>query len=632
MCVNKTSGDKTAGKKIILGISAFYHDAAAAIIENGKIIAAAQEERFTRKKHDAAFPVNAIRFCLEYAGRSINELDAVVFYDKPLLKFERLLETYYAYAPKGLRSFLMAMPVWIKEKLFLKKHIWEGLDSIEKVNRRKVKLLFTEHHLSHAASAFYASPYEEAAILTVDGVGEWTTASIGVGNGNNITMLKELHFPHSLGLLYSSFTYYCGFKVNSGEYKLMGLAPYGNPDSERVNKFKDIITNKLVDVKGDGSFFLNQGYFTYATGLRMVHDGKWEALFGFPRRLPESPLEQHHCDLALAIQETTEDIILNLAREAQRLTGKEFLCMAGGVALNCVANGKLDDARIFSLFIQPAAGDAGGALGAALAAYYIYYGAERNVNAAENDSLNGSYLGPEYSGLQIMGMARKFNAPYKEFHEEQDLLNETAKLIAKKNIIGWHQIRMEFGPRALGARSILADARDPEMQKKLNEKIKFREGFRPFAPAVLAEDIADYFAYHGASPYMLLVKPVKKTFPYPVGFQNKGLLDKLYFQRSDLPAITHIDYSARIQTVHKETNPRFWNLLNAFKQHTGCAVMINTSFNVRGEPIVNTPEDAYRCFMRTGMDYLIIGNFMFSKKDQPGWQEGSEWEKEYIPD
>ncbi|OQP57320.1 hypothetical protein A3860_11885 [Niastella vici] len=626
---------READKKTILGISAFYHDAAAAIIEDGNIIAAAQEERFTRKKHDAAFPVNAIRFCLEHAGRSINDLDAVVFYDKPLLKFERLLETYYAFSPKGWKSFIMAMPVWIKEKLFLKKNIREGLNSIEKVDKKKLKLLFAEHHLSHAASAFYASPFDKAAILTIDGVGEWATASIGIGEGNKITTLKELHFPHSVGLLYSSFTYYCGFKVNSGEYKLMGLAPYGNANSGNVKKFKELITRHLVDVKEDGSIFLNQEYFSYATGDRMVYDKKWQALFGFPRRPSESPLEQPHCDLALAIQEVTEEIVLNLAREAKRLTNADHLCMAGGVALNCVANGKLDDARLFKqLFIQPAAGDAGGALGAALAAHYIYFGGNRKGRTTEMDSLQGSYLGPEYADQAILAMARKYRAPYTQFAEEDALLNETARLIAQKSSIGWHQGRMEFGPRALGARSILADARDPQMQKKLNEQIKFRESFRPFAPAVLAEEVAGYFEHAGASPYMLLVKPVKKDrqIPYPPGYESNDLLGKLYFQRSNLPAITHIDHSARIQTVHKETNPRFWKLLNAFKQQTGCAVLINTSFNVRGEPIVNTPEDAYRCFMRTGMDYLIIGNFIFCKKDQPAWHEKTDWEQEFTLD
>ncbi|SKB93078.1 carbamoyltransferase family protein [Daejeonella lutea] len=620
---------------LILGISAFYHDSAAAIIEDGEVIAAAQEERFTRKKHDPDFPVNAARFCLEYAGRSINEVDAVVFYDKPLLKFERLLETYYAYAPKGLKSFMMSMPVWLKEKLFLKTLIWEALDTIEKVDRKKVKLLFPEHHLSHAASAFYPSSYDRAAILTIDGVGEWATASICLGEGNKITILKELDFPHSLGLLYSAVTYFCGFKVNSGEYKLMGLAPYGNPNSQQVERFVNIIKNNLVEVKADGSIFLNQDYFNYATGLRMVYDDKWEQLFGFPRRDSESLLEQNHCDLALAIQQVTEEVVLNLGKEAKKLTNADYLCMAGGVALNCVANGKLDDAKIFKeIFITPAAGDAGGALGAAYAAHYIYYGNERKVDPAKLDALKGSYLGTEHSDMEILSVAKKYRAPYKQFDTEDALVEKAAALIADGNIIGWHQGRMEFGPRALGARSIIADARNPEMQKKLNLKIKYREGFRPFAPVVPIEDVSEYFEHEGNSPYMLLVKKVKESrrIPYPANFDAKELLDKLYFLRSDIPSITHIDYSARIQTVHRETNLRFWKLLNEFKKITGYSVMVNTSFNVRGEPIVNTPEDSYRCFMRTDMDYLIIGNFIFDKKDQPEWKEKDDWRNEFSLD
>lgn len=620
---------------IILGISAFYHDSAAAIIENGEVIAAAQEERFTRKKHDPDFPVNAARFCLEYSGRSINDIDAVVFYDKPLLKFERLLETYYAYAPKGLKSFMMSMPVWLKEKLFLKKLIWEALDTIEKVDRKKVKLLFPEHHLSHAASAFYPSSYERAAILTIDGVGEWATASICLGEGNKITILKELDFPHSLGLLYSSVTYFCGFKVNSGEYKLMGLAPYGNHNSEQVKRFVDIIKTNLVELKEDGSIFLNQDYFNYATGLRMVYDDKWKQLFGFPRRNSESLLEQNHCDLAMAIQQVTEEVVLNLGKEAKKLTNADYLCMAGGVALNCVANGKLDDAKIFKqIFITPAAGDAGGALGAAYAAHYIYYGNERTVDTTKLDSLKGSYLGTEHSDMEIKTVAKKYRAPYEQFETENALVEKTASLIADGNIIGWHQGRMEFGPRALGARSIIADARNPEMQKKLNLKIKYREGFRPFAPVVPIEDVNEYFDHDDISPYMLLVKKVKlsRRIPYPPDFTTKELLDKLYFLRSDIPSITHIDYSARLQTVHKETNLRFWKLLNEFKKITGYSVMVNTSFNVRGEPIVNTPEDSYRCFMRTDMDYLIIGNFIFEKKNQPEWNEKDDWKKEFILD
>jgi carbamoyltransferase len=619
----------------ILGISAFYHDSAAAIIQDGEVLAAAQEERFTRKKHDAAFPVNAIKYCLQYAGRSLNELDAVVFYEKPFLKFERLLETYYAYAPKGWASFLASMPVWAKEKLFLKKMIRDELNKIERVDKKKLKLLFPEHHLSHAASAFYVSPFEKAAILTIDGVGEWSTASICLGEGNAITVLKELDFPHSLGLLYSAFTYFCGFKVNSGEYKLMGLAPYGDPQSEQVQQFIKTIKTTLIELKEDGSVFLNQSYFSYATGLRMVPDAKWEKLFGIPKRKPESPLEQSYCNLALAIQLVTEEGVLNMAREAKRLTGADHLCMAGGVALNCVANGKIDDAGLFKqLYIQPAAGDAGGALGAACAAYYIYFGRPRKPDPTQLDGMKGSYLGTEYTGQHIMAMSRKFQAPCKEVEQEEPLLQEVAQLIAGGAVIGWHQGRMEFGPRALGARSILADARDPQMQKKVNEKIKFRESFRPFAPVVPVEDVADYFEHNDPSPYMLLVKPVKKSrqVPYPPGFKSATLFDRLYYTRSDIPAVTHIDYSARIQTVHKTTNARLWKLLNIFKQQTGCAVLINTSFNVRGEPIVESAEDAYRCFMRTDMDYLVIGNFIFDKKMQPVWPEKDNWKQEFELD
>ncbi|AXY75438.1 hypothetical protein D3H65_16255 [Paraflavitalea soli] len=619
----------------ILGISAFYHDAAAAIIQDGEVIAAAQEERFTRKKHDASFPMQSIRFCLEYAGCSLNDLDAIVFYEKPLLKFERLLETYYAFAPKGLKSFMMAMPVWLKEKLFLKKLIWDSLNEIEKVDKKKVKLLFPEHHLSHAASAFFPSAYEKAAILTIDGVGEWATASICMGEGNKITVLKELDFPHSLGLFYSAFTYYCGFKVNSGEYKLMGLAPYGNPGSERVNQFKTIIKSNLIDLKEDGSVFLPQAYYNYAVGLRMAEDTRWEALFGFPRRNAEAPIEQHHCDLALAAQEVLEEAVMNLAREAKRITNAEYLCMAGGVALNCVANGKLDTSKLFKeLFIQPAAGDAGGALGAAYAAYYTYYNKDRKLNASFPDSLKGSFLGTMHTDTQILSTLRKYNANYTWFDDEGALLQKVAALIASGHVIGWHQGRMEFGPRALGARSILADARNADMQKKINLKIKYREGFRPFAPIVLAEEVSNYFEFQGISPYMLLVKPVKNTrqVPYPANFQASTLLDKLYFRRSDIPAVTHIDYSARIQTVHQETNPRLWKLLHCMKQQTGYPVMVNTSFNVRGEPIVNTPEDSYICFMRTDMDCLVIGNYILDKKEQAHWEEKTDWKNEIEPD
>jgi carbamoyltransferase len=613
----------------ILGISAFYHDSAAVILQHGEVVAAAQEERFTRKKHDAAFPVNAIKWCLQYTGKSLSEIDAVVFYEKPLLKFERLLESYYSGAPKGLYSFLTSMPVWIKEKMFLKKIIRDHLNGIENTGKKKIKLLFPEHHLSHAASAFYVSPFDKAAILTIDGVGEWATTSICMGEGNKITVLKELHFPHSLGLLYSAFTYFCGFRVNSGEYKLMGLAPYGNPHSEQVSKFVKLIKEHLVDVKEDGSIFLDQRYFNYATGLRMANDEKWEKLFGFPKRVPENFPEQQYCDLALAVQQVTEEVVLKLAVEVKRLTGADHLCMAGGVALNCVANGKLDDSGIFKqIFVQPAAGDAGGALGAACAGYYIYFGQERKTEPGIMDGLKGAFLGPEYADTDIAAVVRKYNAAYEYFNNEDELLVQVAGLIAEGKVIGWHQGRMEFGPRALGARSIIADARNPEMQKKLNEKIKFRESFRPFAPVVLAEDVADYFAHEGISPYMSLVKQVKPALqiPLPSDFEKKDLLSKLYFQRSSIPAITHIDYTARLQTVHRETNLRFWKLVKCFKEKTGCAVMINTSFNVRGEPIVNTPEEAYTCFMRTGMDVLVVGNYLFDKKKQPVMPGNDKWQ------
>ena len=620
---------------IILGISAFYHDSAATLLVDGRVVAAAQEERFTRKKHDSGFPLNAIRYCLEHQAISVNDLDAIAFYDKPLLKFERLLETYYAFAPRGLQSFAAAMPVWIKEKMFLKRQIWSGLDEIEKADRKKIKLLFPEHHLSHAASAFYPSPYEKAAILTIDGVGEWATASICLGQGKDITVLRQLDFPHSLGLLYSAFTYFCGFKVNSGEYKLMGLAPYGNEDSDQVATFVQKIKAHLIDIRDDGSIFLHQEYFSYATGLRMVKDKRWEGLFGFPRRASESRIEQKHCDLAMAIQKVTEEVVLKLAKEAKRLTDCDYLTMAGGVALNCVANGKLDSAGIFKqIFITPAAGDAGGSLGAAYAAHHIYYGADRKIGTDEMDALRGAYLGPRYGKKEIESLARRYGAVFELFRREDQLVHHVASLIADGHIVGWHQGRMEFGPRALGARSILGDARSPEMQKKLNLKIKYRESFRPFAPVVPVEDVSEYFDHQDISPYMLLVKKVRKcrTNEYPKDYSGRDLFDKLYFQRSDIPAITHIDYSARLQTVHQETNPRFWRLLQAFKDQTGFSVMVNTSFNVRGEPIVNTPEDSYRCFMRTDMDYLVIEDMVFEKKRQPTWHEKDDWREEFTLD
>ncbi|MCY7349753.1 MAG: carbamoyltransferase [Cytophagaceae bacterium] len=619
----------------ILGISAYYHDSAAALLIDGTVVAAAQEERFTRKKHDPGFPTHAVRYCLEFAGLRLDQLDAIVFYDKPLLKFERLLETYYAFSPRGLRSFLTAIPVWLKEKMFLKRMLYEELFNIEEFDKKNVKLLFPEHHLSHAASAFYPSPFEEAAVLTIDGVGEWATATICHGQGKDFKILRELKFPHSLGLLYSAVTYYCGFKVNSGEYKLMGLAPYGIHGSPEVARYEDLIRQHLVDIKDDGSIWMNQAYFNYATGLRMVHDDKWQALFGFPRRDGESLLEQHHCDFALAIQNVTEEVVIKMAAEAKRLTGSEYLCLAGGVALNCVANGKLQNTGLFrEIFIQPAAGDAGGALGAALAAHHLYFNQPRKVDHTALDGMKGSYLGPEYSDLEIRQAARKYGAVFEEYRNFSDLAEKTAELLADGNVIGWFQGRMEFGPRALGARSILGDARNSEMQKKLNLKIKYREGFRPFAPSVLAEDAAKYFELEGVSPYMLLVQPVRKERrnALPDNYEELTLMEKLYFLRSDLPSITHIDFSARIQTVHRETNPRYHELITAFKQLTGYGVIVNTSFNVRGEPIVCTPEDAYKCLMRTEMDYLVVGDFIFDKKRQPAWQETQNWREEFVLD
>lgn len=623
----------------VLGISAFYHDSGAALIDDGAIVFAAQEERFTRKKHDPSFPSNAIRSCLEhmknngYKEASLNDLDAIVFYDKPLLKFERLLETYYAFAPRGLRQFLSAMPVWIKEKMFLKKLIHDELGGIEDIDRKKLRLLFSEHHLSHAASAFYPSSYKESAILTIDGVGEWATASIAHGIGKDIRILKELKFPHSLGLLYSAFTYYTGFKVNSGEYKLMGLAPYGNPAADNVRKFIDLIYARLINVKDDGSLWLNQEFFDYPVGLRMANEEKWEEIFGAPRRKPESEITQEYCDMALAIQKVTEDIVVKMAKEARRLTGSRHLCMAGGVALNCVANGKLLKAKVFDdLWIQPAAGDAGGALGAALAVYHMYFDRPHEAGNSADD-MKGSYLGPEFSSADTELMAGRNKAVYDRF-DGDNLYEKAAELLDGGYVIGWFQGRMEWGPRALGNRSIIADARSPEMQKKLNLKIKYRESFRPFAPSVLYEDASDYFEDGYLSPYMLLIDYVKKKRRkrLPEGSFERRLMDKLYYIRSDIPAITHFDYSARVQTVHKETNLRYYNLIEAFKRRTGYGVIVNTSFNVRGEPIVCTPEDAYKCFMRTEMDYLVIGDLVFDKRKQPQWHEKAQWRDEYALD
>ena len=619
---------------IIVGISAFYHDSAAAVCVNGEVISAAQEERFTRKKHDPAFPVNAIESCLEQAGLKIEDVDAFVFYDKPLIKFERLLETYYAFSPKGLKSFVTSMPIWLKEKLFLKREIRRSLKQIGKVDWKKTKLLFPEHHLSHAASAFYPSGFESAAILTIDGVGEWATASICHGKGKEITVVKELHFPHSLGLLYSAFTYFLGFRVNSGEYKLMGLAPYGNPESKRVDRYITLINNELVTINPDGSLWLNQKYFDYATGLKMTHNSKMEQLFGIPKREPETDFGPEHCDLALAIQQVTEEVVLKMCREAKNLTGESNLCMAGGVALNCVANGMIERSELFeNIFIQPAAGDAGGAVGGALAASHIFYNEERKTDS-EFGHTKGSYLGPSPLKSEIESLKNKFGAKFKSFDNVTETNAELAKLLADGNIVGRCSGKMEFGPRALGNRSIIADPRNEEMQLKLNLKIKYRESFRPFAPAVLAEEVSEYFDSERPSPYMLMVHPVaqKRTKPLPENYLELPMKEKLYVQRSDLPSITHVNGSARIQTVHQDTNPDFHSLLTAFKDLTGVGVLINTSFNVRGEPIVCTAEDAYRCFMRTEMDVLVIENSVFLKTDQPEWPEKDEWKTEFVLD
>lgn len=620
--------------KTILGISAYYHDSAAALIIDGKIVAAAQEERFTRKKHTPDFPVNAIKFCLEYSGCSIDELDAVVFYDKPLLKFERLLETYYAFAPKGLRQFLTAIPVWLKEKMFLKKLLYEGLAEVENYDKKKLRLLFTEHHFSHAASAFYPSPYQEAAILTVDGVGEWATASICHGKDNKITMLKEMKFPHSVGLLYSAFTYYLGFRVNSGEYKLMGLAPYGNPDAKQTNEFIRLIKEHIVSIKEDGSIWLNQDYFNYATGLKMVKAKKWEILFGFPAVKPDGDIEQKHCNLAYAIQNVTEEIVLKMAKEAKKITGADYLCLAGGVALNCVANGKLLKADLFKdIFIQPAAGDAGAALGAAQMVHYMYFEQKRTVSG-DGDAMQGSYLGPDFSDKEAIIAFKKHKAVYRKMDSLDDLCSHVADYLDKGHVVGWFQGRMEFGPRSLGNRSILGDARNSEMQRKLNLKIKYREGFRPFAPSVLIESSKDFFDLPGASPYMLFVADVNKNRRknLPDNYQELDLWEKLYLERSDIQSITHLDFSARVQTVHKETNPRYWQLINTFKEKTGYGLVVNTSFNVRGEPIVCTPEDAYKCFMRTEMDYLVVNDFLLCKTEQPDWENREKWMEKFKLD
>ena len=602
----------------ILGISAFYHDSAACLVKDGEIISAAQEERFTRKKHDHNFPFKAIEFCLNHSKIQVSDLDLIAFYDKPFLKFERLLESYLSFAPIGIKSFIKAMPLWIKEKLWMKEYIKNELNY-------EGKTIFPEHHESHAASAFYPSPFKEAAILTMDGVGEWTTTSFGTGRDNKIELLADIKFPHSLGLLYSAFTYYTGFKVNSGEYKVMGLAPYGEP------KYKDLILQELIDVKEDGSFRMNMEYFDYVAGLRMTNS-KFHQLFGGPPREPETKLRQKDMNLARSLQEVTEEIVLKLGKHVYKETGMKNLTLAGGVALNCVANGRLlREGPFENVWIQPAAGDAGGALGAALIGWYNYFEKPRTVDGS--DAQKGSYLGPEFSNDEILNFLNKKEISFSKIDTE-DIPSRVAELISEEKVIGWFQGRMEFGPRALGARSIIGDARSPKMQAQMNLKIKFRESFRPFAPSVLAEKVSDYFEMNAESPYMLLVADVKKERQKQMKDEEKQLfgIDKLNVIRSDIPAVTHIDYSARIQTVHENTNKLYYDLIKKFDEEHDCAVIINTSFNVRGEPIVCTPEDAYKCFMRTQMDYLIMGNYLLDKQDQKELKEERDWRKEFQLD
>ena len=603
----------------ILGISAFYHDSAACLIRDGEIIAAAQEERFTRKKHDHGFPSNATKFCLDFAEIKIADVDIVAFYDKPFLKFERLLETYLAFAPMGIKSFVKAMPLWIKEKLWMK-------ELIKKELAYDGKILFPEHHESHAASAFFASPFREAAIITADGVGEWTTSSYGIGKDNRISILADIKFPHSLGLLYSAFTYYTGFKVNSGEYKVMGLAPYGEP------KFVETILTHLLDLKEDGSFRMNMEYFNYCAGLTMTN-GKFDKLFGGKARVPESKLTQRDMDLARSVQNVTEEIMLRMARHAKRETGMKNLSLAGGVALNCVANGKILKEGIFDdIWIQPAAGDSGGALGAALFTWYQYLDNPR-IADGKNDFQKGSYLGPEFSDKYIRQFLTDNSIPFKNLTDEE-FPAAVADLIAEEKVIGWFEGRMEFGPRALGARSIIGDARSAKMQSVMNLKIKFRESFRPFAPSVLEEKVSEYFELDKPSPYMLIVADIKKDRRNKMSEAEEKLwgIDKLNVLRSDIPAITHVDYSARIQTVSKNTNPLFHKMISEFDKRHGCALVINTSFNVRGEPIVCTPQEAYICFMRTGIDYLVLGNYLLDKQAQKPLNEDIDWKKEFELD
>ncbi len=604
----------------ILGISAFYHDSAACLIRDGEIIAASSEDRFTRKKADSSFPIKAVEFCLRQGGISFADLDYVGFYDKPLIKFERILETYLGVAPKGFKSFMMAGPLWIKEKLYQDREITKHLEGF------KGELLFSEHHEAHAASAFYPSPFEKAAILTIDGVGEWATTTMGVGHGHKIELNAEMRWPDSLGLLYSAFTYYTGFKVNSGEYKVMGLAPYGEP------KFVDLIYKELMDLKPDGSFRLNQKYFNYLSGLTMTSEA-FNELFGAPPRQPEGKLTQREMDLARSVQVVCEEVMLRLARTAHERTGMENLVMAGGVALNCVGNGRvLREGPFKNIFIQPAAGDAGGALGVAQLIWHRYLDKPRTVTPGR-DTMKGSYLGPEYSEQEIETYLKENKIPYEKL-DRPTLTKRAAQLLAEGNIFGWLDGRMEFGPRSLGARSILGDPRNQKMQSDMNLKIKFRESFRPFAPSVLRERVSDYFELDTDSPYMLLVAPVKKSRQIPMTAEQKKLwgIDQLNVPRSDLPSITHIDYSARVQTVDGVANPNYHALLTEFERLTGCAVLVNTSFNVRGEPIVCTPADAYRCFMRTHIDYLVLGTFLLDKRNQPKSQEGDEWKQEFQLD
>ncbi len=602
----------------ILGISAFYHDSAAALLKDGDIIAAAQEERFTRKKGDARFPQHAIDFCLKQGGISASDLTYVGFYDKPLLKFERILETYIGVAPRGFVSFLKAAPLWVKDKLYMEKQIRDGLGYDGEV-------LYAEHHESHAASAFFPSPFEESGILTMDGVGEWATASFGVGRGNDIELFREIRWPDSLGLLYSAFTYFTGFKVNSGEYKVMGLAPYGEP------KYVDLILSELMELQEDGSFTLNQKYFNYLTGLTMTN-GSFDTLFGGPPRQPETKITQREMDLARSVQEVCEEVMLRMSRTVHRETGSKNLCLAGGVALNCVGNGRIVREGPFEkIWVQPAAGDAGGALGIAQLIWHRHMKQPRVVNPG--DSMKGAYLGPGFSDDQIESFLKSVGAKYHRL-ERKDMFAKVAGLLSDENVVGWFNGRMEFGPRALGSRSILADARSPKMQAQVNLKIKFRESFRPFAPSVLGERVSDYFEIDCESPYMLLVAPVKEERQIPMSEEQRSLwgIDKLNVPRSDIPAVTHIDYSARVQTVHRETNPDYYEVIKQFECLTGCPVVVNTSFNVRGEPIVCTPRDAYVCFMRTHIDYLVLGPFLLDKKEQAEWQEEGDWRKEFVLD